>query len=54
MNAQRWSIGLLAAGHLFTDLNQGAMPALLPVLIALLMWTLPAGRPAVAADKLDK
>lgn len=28
------SVGLLSAGHLFTDLNQGAIPALLPFLIA--------------------
>ena len=34
MNVQRRAIGLLAAGHLFTDLNQGAMPALLPFLVA--------------------
>jgi len=34
MNVQRGAIGLLAAGHLFTDLNQGAMPALLPFLVA--------------------
>ncbi len=34
MNAQRGVIALLSAGHLFTDLNQGAMPALLPFLVA--------------------
>jgi FSR family fosmidomycin resistance protein-like MFS transporter len=34
MNARRGAIGLLAAGHLFTDINQGAMPALLPFLVA--------------------
>jgi len=34
MKAQRGVIGLLAAGHLFTDINQGAMPALLPFLVA--------------------
>lgn len=28
------SIGLLSAGHLFTDINQGAIPALLPFFIA--------------------
>lgn len=28
------SIGLLAAGHLFTDINQGAIPALLPLFIS--------------------
>ena len=34
MNAQRGVIALLSAGHLFTDINQGAMPALLPFLVA--------------------
>ena len=33
MNAHRTAIALLAAGHLFTDINQGAMPALLPFLV---------------------
>jgi hypothetical protein len=28
------SISLLSAGHLFTDINQGAIPALLPFFIA--------------------
>jgi FSR family fosmidomycin resistance protein-like MFS transporter len=34
MNTQRGVIALLSAGHLFTDINQGAMPAVLPFLVA--------------------
>src|SRR5947209_14500171 len=34
MTSQRAAIALLSAGHLFTDINQGAMPALLPFLVA--------------------
>lgn len=29
-----WTVGLLSLGHLVTDINQGALPALLPFLIA--------------------
>ena len=29
-----WFVGLLSAGHLVTDINQGAVPALLPFLIS--------------------
>lgn len=31
---ERKSIGLLTAGHIITDINQGALPAILPFLIA--------------------
>jgi FSR family fosmidomycin resistance protein-like MFS transporter len=35
---KRRAIGLLATAHLFTDINQGALPALLPLLIASNHW----------------
>jgi MFS transporter, FSR family, fosmidomycin resistance protein len=34
----RKSVALLAVAHLFTDINQGALPALLPLLIASHHW----------------
>src|SRR5262249_26252306 len=34
MKANRAAIALLSAGHLFTDINQGAMPAVLPFLVS--------------------
>jgi len=39
MRAQRGVIALLSAGHLFTDINQGAMPAVLPFLVAQYSFT---------------
>lgn len=34
MNINRGAVSVLSAGHFFTDLNQGAMPAMLPFLVA--------------------
>lgn len=45
----RRAVGLLALSHLFTDVNQGALPALLPLLISIHHWNYATGASLVLA-----
>jgi FSR family fosmidomycin resistance protein-like MFS transporter len=52
-NVDRRAMAVLSAGHLFTDLNQGAVPALLPFLVSQRDLTLAAAGALVLASTVS-